>query len=143
MGKNCLLYRIAFRAFAVAMAASIALSPFVSFAKENTDAVNVESTIEKAEDTEVEQDGDEYNEDESILQATYSYVVGDQNFERMPKEEEVSVIEPQTIPDEEVARDATFDTKKNDFELLLLIILASISSLAAVEIARRRIKNKV
>ena len=155
MGKNCLLYKFAMKAIGTAIAVSLIVNPIDCFANEN------EVTLEKVEESvadnnmndigEIAEDSNkddieekvEENNEESTLQATYSYVVGDQNFKREKNEEEDSVDEIQVITDEEVARSAAYDEKRNDFELLLLIILASISSLAAVEVARRRIKNRV
>ena len=151
MGKNCLLYKFAMKAIGTAIAVSLIVNPIDCFANEN------EVTLEKVEESvadnnmndigEITEDSNkddiEENNEESTLQATYSYVVGDQNFKREKNEEEDSVDEIQVITDEEVARSAAYDEKRNDFELLLLIILASISSLAAVEVARRRIKNRV
>ncbi|SFQ43537.1 hypothetical protein SAMN04487928_14614 [Butyrivibrio proteoclasticus] len=155
MRKNCLLYKFAIKVVGTAIALSLIVNPYDCFAKEN--AVSIESTVDSNKDDieEILKDSTdnsnkndteeivEDNKEESTLQATYSYVVGDQNFKREKNEEENSMDEIQVISDEEVARNATYDEKQNDFALLLLIILASISSLAAVEVARRRIKNRV
>ena len=151
MGKNCLLYKFAMKAIGTAIAVSLIVNPIDCFANEN--AVTLEKVEESVADNNMNDIGEitedsnkddiEENNEESTLQATYSYVVGDQNFKREKNEEEDSVDEIQVITDEEVARSAAYDEKRNDFELLLLIILASISSLAAVEVARRRIKNRV
>lgn len=155
MRKNCLLYRFAIKVVGTAIAVSLILNPIDCFASEN--AVTLEKVEESVADNNMNDIGEiaedsnkddieekvEENKEESTLQATYSYVVGDQNFKREKNEEEDSVDEIQVITDEEVARSAAYDEKRNNFELLLLIILASISSLAAVEVARRRIRNKL
>ena len=151
MRKNCLLYKFAIKVVGNAIAVSLIVNPIDCFANEN--AVTLEKVEESVADNNMNDIGEitedsnkddiEENNEESTLQATYSYVVGDQNFKREKNEEEDSVDEIQVITDEEVARSAAYDEKRNDFELLLLIILASISSLAAVEVARRRIKNRV
>ena len=151
MRKNCLLYKFAIKVVGTAIAVSLIVNPIDCFANEN--AVTLEKVEESVADNNMNDIGEitedsnkddiEENNEESTLQATYSYVVGDQNFKREKNEEEDSVDEIQVITDEEVARSAAYDEKRNDFELLLLIILASISSLAAVEVARRRIKNRV
>ena len=167
MRKNCLLYKFAIKVVGTVIAVSLIVNPIDCFANEN--AVTLEKVEESvtdnnmndigeiAEDSnkdDIEEKADnsskndseeilEENKEESTLQATYSYVVGDQNFKREKNEEEDSVDEIQVITEEEVARSVSYDEKRNDFELLLLIILASISSLAAVEVARRRIKNRV
>ena len=167
MRKNCLLYEFAIKIVGTAIAVSLIVNPIVCFANEN--AVTIESveegdadsntggigeTVEDSNRVDIGEKADnsskndseeilEENKEESTLQATYSYVVGDQNFKREKNEEEDSVDEIQVITEEEVARSAAYDEKRNDFELLLLIILASISSLAAVEVARRRIRNKL
>ena len=167
MRKNCLLYEFAIKIVGTAIAVSLIVNPIVCFASEN--AVTIErveegdadsntggigETVEDSNRVDIGEKADnsskndseeilEENKEESTLQATYSYVVGDQNFKREKNEEEDSVDEIQVITEEEVARSAAYDEKRNDFELLLLIILASISSLAAVEVARRRIRNKL
>jgi hypothetical protein len=167
MRKNCLLYKIAIKVVGTAIAVSLIVNPIDCFANEN--AVTLEKVEESVADSntggigETAEDSNrvnigekadnsskndseeilEENKEESTLQATYSYVVGDQNFKREKNEEKDSVDEIQVITEEEVARSAAYDEKRNDFELLLLIILASISSLAAVEVARRRIRNKL
>lgn len=167
MRKNCLLYKIAIKAIGTAIAVSLIVNPIDCFANEN--AVTLEKVEESVTDNnmndigeiaednnkdDIEEKADnsskndseeilEENKEESTLQATYSYVVGDQNFKRENKEEENSVDEIQVIADEEVARNASYNENRNDFELLLLIVLAAISSLAAVEVARRRIRNKL
>lgn len=167
MGRNCLLYKFAIKAIGTAIAVSLIVNPIVCFANEN--AVTIErveegdadsntggigKTAEDSNRVDIGEKADnsskndseeilEENNEESTLQATYSYVVGDQNFKREKNEEEDSVDEIQVIADEEVARNASYNENRNDFELLLLIILAAISSLAAVEVARRRIRNKL
>ena len=151
MRKNCLLCKFAIKVVGTAIAVSLIVNPIDCFANEN--AVTLEKVEESVADNNMNDIGEitedsnkddiEENNEESTLQATYSYVVGDQNFKREKNEEEDSVDEIQVITEEEVARSAVYDEKRNDFELLLLIILASISSLAAVEVARRRIKNRV
>lgn len=167
MRKNCLLYKFAIKVVGTAIAVSLIVNPIDCFANEN--AVTLEKVEESvadnnmndigeiAEDSnkdDIEEKADnsskndseeilEENKEESTLQATYSYVVGDQNFKREKNKEKNSVDEIQVIADEEVARSAAYNEKRNDFELLLLIVLAAISSLAAVEVARRRIRNKL
>lgn len=167
MRKNCLLYKFAIKVVGTAIAVSLIVNPIDCFANEN--AVTLEKVEESvadnnmndigeiAEDSnkdDIEEKADnsskndseeilEENKEESTLQATYSYVVGDQNFKREKEHEEDSAGELQVIADEEVARSAAYNEKRNDFELLLLIVLAAISSLAAVEVARRRIRNKL
>ncbi len=167
MRKNCLLYKFAIKVVGTAIAVSLIVNPIVCFANENAVTIerveegdadnNTGCTGETAEnsnradigekaDNSSKNDSEEILEekkDESTLQATYSYVVGDQNFKREKNEEKDSVDELQVIADEEVARNASYNENRNDFELLLLIILAAISSLAAVEVARRRIRNKL
>ena len=167
MRKNCLLYEFAIKIVGTAIAVSLIVNPIDCFASEN--AVTIErveegdadsntggigETVEDSNRVDIGEKADnsskndseeilEENKEESTLQATYSYVVGDQNFKREKNEEEDSVDEIQVIADEEVARNASYNENRNDFELLLLIVLAAISSLAAVEVARRRIRNKL